>query len=196
MNYAQSNRISADKESVKLLNRLLKYHVDKTKNNLLRVANFSSEANHLLYKRYKHAGIPILANSLQTSPKSGPMKDFEVFNIVSEGLDPFRDIIILPYSKGVLGRYEKLVGILQNILREMVINRRACIERGVDGIIPLEYPTEMFSSEERSLVQTLVNEFYNTHPTQDLPKRIDYNLDKEATQKMLQKIKWYLHEDL
>jgi hypothetical protein len=69
MNYAQPNSISTDKESVKLLNKHLKYHIDKTKNNLLRVANFSSEANHLLYKRFKHAGMPILPNTLQTHPK-------------------------------------------------------------------------------------------------------------------------------
>jgi hypothetical protein len=48
MNYAQPDRISADKESVKLLNKLLEYHVKKTRNNLSQVANFSSEANHLL----------------------------------------------------------------------------------------------------------------------------------------------------
>jgi hypothetical protein len=47
MNYAEPNSISSDEKSVKLLSKLLKYHIDKTKNNLLRIANFSSKANHL-----------------------------------------------------------------------------------------------------------------------------------------------------
>jgi hypothetical protein len=140
--------------------------------------------------------MPILPGSIQTRPRSGPLRNFEVFNVVSEGLDPFRDIIILPYSKEVQGRYEKVVGIIQIVLREMVRNRRACIERGIEGIIPPEYHTDMFSSEVRSLVQTLFNEFYDAHPTVGVPRRIDYNLDIDMSQKMLEKIRWYLHEDL
>jgi hypothetical protein len=195
MNYAQPNSISSVKESVKLLSKLLKYHIDKTKNNLLRVTNFSSEANHLLYKRFKHAGMPILPNTLQTHPKSGPLVDFEVFSIVSEGLDPFRDVILLPYSKGILGRYEKIVGILQNVLREMVGNRKICLERNIDGMIPPEFSSDIFTSDERSLIQTRFNEFYNIHPILDVPKMIEYNLDKETSQKMLEKIRWYLQKD-
>jgi hypothetical protein len=181
MNYAQPNSISSVKESVKLLSKLLKYHIDKTKNNLLRVTNFSSEANHLLYKRFKHAGMPILPNTLQTHPKSG--------------LDPFRDVILLPYSKGILGRYEKIVGILQNVLREMVGNRKICLERNIDGMIPPEFSSDIFTSDERSLIQTRFNEFYNIHPILDVPKMIEYNLDKETSQKMLEKIRWYLQKD-
>ncbi|HET7148118.1 MAG TPA: hypothetical protein VFI73_06405 [Candidatus Nitrosopolaris sp.] len=87
-----------------------------------------SKASHPIYKRFKHAGISIFSNAVQKTPPSGPLSIFEVFNLVADGPDPVRDIVIIPYSKHVLKRYEKIIDKLQTLLLEMTENRIICLE--------------------------------------------------------------------
>jgi len=120
MSYADANKIGLDDDST-LFERHFNYHLMKTKEILNEIGSFS-KSNYLIYKRFKHAGMPILSNSVQIPPRTGPFSVFEVFNIVAAGTNPLEDILVIPYSKHILKRYEKIIEKLQILIQEMVKN--------------------------------------------------------------------------
>jgi len=192
MNFINVQQIISDDRYGELLKQHLNYHVETARSKLKEIRKFSSSANHLLYKRFKHGGMPIIPNVLQQPPRSGALSVFEVLNIVAEGSDPFKDIIIIPYSKDVLRGYEKIIENVQTLLQEIVKNRRICIERNIDGMIPEKYSSDLFSAEEISYMQGKFNDFYNMHPIGEIPHNLDYNINKKNSQSILEKIEWYL----
>jgi hypothetical protein len=89
MSYADitETALEADYKFTELFRRHIDYHVGKVKAALTQIASFS-KSNFLVHKRFKHAGMPILSNSFQVPPPSGPFSVFEVFNIIAAGPNP------------------------------------------------------------------------------------------------------------
>jgi len=189
MSYLDIEQISTDGEWKGLLRKHFDYHVEKVRRILQKIASFS-KANHVLYKRFKHAGMPIFGSLLPKPPASPPLDEFETFTLVAEGPNPFEDIVTIPYSKDVMKRYEKIIAELQTLLREMTQNRIECLKRNVYGIIPERGREDLFSSHERELMRIKIDDFYHKHPIGDVPTGFNPNANVKA-----EKIQWYLKEE-
>lgn len=190
MSYADIDQIGPDEKWKGLLKKHFDHHVEKVRRMLYEIGSFS-KANHSIYKRFKHAGMPIFSNSVHIPTQSGPLTSFEVFNVVSDGIDPVKDTVIIPYSQRVLKRYEEIIDKLQTLLLELIENRLICLERNIPGMIPRKYPKDLFSSQEKELMQIKFDNFYCTHPIEEIPSKLhhDVNVEKE-------KIQWYLEEEV
>lgn len=189
MSYADIDQIGSDEECKGLLKKHFDYNVERVRRMLREIGSFSSKANHSLYKRFKHAGMPIFSNSVHIPPQSGPLASFEVFNVISDGIDPVKDIVIIPYSQRVMKRYEEIINKLQTLLLELTENRLECLKRNIPGMIPRKYREDLFSSQEKELMQIKIDNFYSTHPIKEISTKLhsDVNVEKES-------IQWYLEE--
>ncbi len=194
MSYLDTDQISLDEKWRGLLKKHFDYHIEKVRRILQEIASFS-KANHLIYKRFKHAGMPIFVNSVPNPPSSLPLDKFEAFNVVAQGSNPVEDSVIIPYSKSVMKRYEKIINELPTLLQELTQNRIECLKRNISGVIPLRYPAGLFSSPEAELMQTKIDEFYRTHPSGDVPTKLNYNINTQDSKKIMEKIRWYLKEE-
>lgn len=174
-----------------LLRKHIDYHVDKMKNKLKEIKDFSTEAHHGIYKRFKHAGIPIVSAFPVKFAASDPLRQFDSFNIVSMGLDPLKDIIIVPYSAHLVQKYDNFIKTLQEVLRELVSNRRICLERGIQRMIPIQYDKDLFSPQEIESMKVRIEHFYSNYPIKKRPKLINIDLNETEYKNILEKIHWY-----
>lgn len=174
-----------------LLRKHIDYHVNKMKNKLKEIKDFSSEAHHGIYKRFKHAGMPIISGCPVQFAVSDPLRQFDSFNIVSMGLDPLKDIIIVPYSSRVVHKYEIFIETLQEVLRELVSNRRIFLERDIQRMIPIQYNKDLFSSQEVESMKARIDHFYSNYPIKRRPSPINIDLNGAKYKNVLEKIHWY-----
>jgi hypothetical protein len=189
MSYLDIEQIGSDDIWRELLKKHFDYHVEKVRRRLQEITSFS-KANHLFYKRFNHAGMPIFSNLLPKTSSFPSLDKFETFSVVAEGPNPFEDSIIIPYSKCVLKRYEEIVYELQTFLQEIPQNRIECLKRNISGLIPKGGQPGLFSSHERELMGIKIDEFYRTHPVGDIPTNLSYNINVP-----LEKIQWYLKRE-
>jgi hypothetical protein len=109
--------------------------------------------------------------------------------MVSNGPDPFKDVLPIPYSKQVLEGYEILIGGLQLILKGMIQNRIICIQRNLNGLVPNQrYDLSNLSSEEVSSMKKIVDDFYAMNPAKEIAISYNYNLSIKK-----EEIPWYLN---
>lgn len=189
MCYFDIDQISSDELWIGILKKHLDYHTEKIRKGLRSIASFS-KANHIFYKRFKHAGMPIFRGFTPKGPASPPLDKFESFSLVAEGPNPFEDTVVIPYSKLTLKRYEIVINELQSILLEMTENRIECLKRSIPGIIPVKGQAGLLSSQETELMDTKIDEFYYNHPIGEIPTNLAFN-----TNIKFEKVQWYI-EDL
>jgi len=187
MSYAAPNEINLDDKSAKILNKHLNSNVKEVKRMLREIGDFG-KTNHPLFKRFKHAGMPIICGALQRTPGSGFLGDFEFFNLVPIGPDPFIDVIPIPYSKQVLDGYWIIINGLQNILKAIAENRIICIQRNLNGLIPNQrFDLSALSSQEADSMEKIVSDFYALNPPKEITISHHHNLNIKKEQ-----ILWYL----
>ena len=116
---------------MKLMKRLynidgkyLKPHIDLFRTMLKGIGRFSS-STHSIYKRFKHAGMPIIQSIpvISIMQKSSMLEKFERINVIPIGNDPFIDIKLIPFSIEILDRYKELANHLQAIFNGMITNK-------------------------------------------------------------------------
>lgn len=140
MNFPEIEHIQMFNDCRGLIERFLEPHINLIRVILNEIGKFSS-AIHIIYKRFKHAGIPIIPSkpvrSIMQTPS--PLDKFQSINIIPFGTNPFIDIKIIPFSTKILKKYEQLVGKIQRILDIMITNKITCIERNMPGVFPMNY---------------------------------------------------------
>jgi hypothetical protein len=187
MNYATPNQIKLDEKSMKLLSKHLNSNVKEIRRFIGQVGEFGN-SNHALFKRFKHAGMPLFFGDIRNlSP--GFLEGFEFCNIVSNGSNPFRDVLLIPYSRQALEGYQIIINGLHFILKDMIENRIICIQRGLAGLIPTRrYDLSNLSPEEVSSMKKIVDDFYAINPPTEIAISHNYNLTIAK-----EKILWYLN---
>jgi hypothetical protein len=110
MNCATPSQIKLDYDLKKILTKHLNSNVKEIRRILGQIGEFGN-SNHPLFKRFKHAGMPLFLGTIRNS-SPGFFEGFKFCNIVSTGGDPLKDVLPIPYSKQVLEGYEIMVGLL------------------------------------------------------------------------------------
>jgi len=118
-----------------IISKIRRQMIEKARAFLNRVIMF--RANHIkIFRRYKHAGFPILL--AQQVPSD--IKAYEQFQFASLGLtsreEPAGEIVPLPYSAKAIESYENLKKDIFSFLGNVITYKLICIERKVHGLFP------------------------------------------------------------
>lgn len=147
-----------------IIGRLIQNNINSFKRFFDELLKFS-KAHHPIFKRYKHAGIPIRQNPAALNVSSKTLSKFDSAVVVFTGKNPLKDISLLPYSTHVIEEYKKLSDELEKWMFNMVENRVSCIERNIPGTIPLEaYGTFNLEPFEREIMESVLLQHYGKYP--------------------------------
>lgn len=147
-----------DNHSNNSIRKLIETNVEAVKRILVIVRNFRN-AHAQIYRRYKHAGFPILPNYTLLKPYGNTSKKFDSYCLVFSEDDPFERVSPLPYSGDVIKSYSILIQGIQTLLTDLVTNKLESIKRQTEGVLPHYYYRQKgtFSPTEES---EIVSEFY------------------------------------
>jgi hypothetical protein len=162
-------------------------HIKKFRSDLKELRDFG-ESNHLIYKRFKHGGMPITNATVTKAPAGSPLSIFDTCSIVSVGDNPLQDIAVIPSSSKVLQRYQKLVVKIQQILIGIIDNRFTALQREIPSIFPNKPLEGLISAEEVALIEEERLNFFEAHPVKFDPPWLD--IDKNLPD-IKRRIRWY-----
>ena len=187
MSYGDADHFNLQGKSAKVFNKHLGSNVKELKRMLRQIGDFGT-THHPLFKRFKHAGMPIFCSGIMTSTGFFAGK-FDMSNTVPIGPNPLVDVIPIPYSKQALESYHIIIHALQNILSDIVGNRIICIQRNLTAIIPGQrYDLTALSQDESQLMKKIKNNFYASNPPGKIEIIDTYNADVKK-----EKILWYVN---
>jgi len=153
-----------DDQTNKSIVKLIETNISIFKKILNTIRNFRN-AHAQIYRRYKHAGFPILPGYIPLKPYGKTAKRFESYCLVFSEDDPFKRVSPLPYSSDVIRSYTILIQGLQMLLTDIVRNKLESIKRQTEGIIPPYYYAApgTFSPTEQSEIVSELYKFYKQH---------------------------------
>lgn len=185
MSYANPEKCGFDSECVELLKRTTKSDVEEIRKTLKTIGDFGKE-HHPVFKRYKHAGFPLIPNLPVVKDMPEYMKKFDFFSAVSVSHTyPFDNPKLIPYSIEVLESYSIISTAIDRLLCDIAKNRRICIQREVDGIPAVGYYSgQSYSVEEHKKLETKLKKFDTEYPI----KNADFNLPMNNK---LEEDSWY-----
>jgi hypothetical protein len=186
LSYESPEKLGLNEQSYSILNRVVDSNLAEVRRILKEIGSFG-KTNHPAFKRYKHAGFPIIVGSLPTSPTE-ELANFDSFSMVAVGKDPRKDVLPIPYSEDVLKGYWIVIDGIQKLLIDLTTNRMACIERKIPKLIPIEiYGEEPLSKEDRLKLDIIAKTFYDLHPLVYPPSRLNYSSELKR-----EDLEWYL----
>ncbi|HXV66254.1 MAG TPA: hypothetical protein VD731_03355 [Nitrosopumilaceae archaeon] len=136
LSYADVNSFEIKlNEEKEIVMKIIKLMIGKSREFFERAIFFRE--NHIkIYRRYKHAGFPILL--AQQLPPSGDV--YKGYEFAALGLTSRTslqgEIVPLPYSKKAIESYTNLKKDIFSFLGNVLNYKMICIERKVNGLIP------------------------------------------------------------
>jgi len=120
------------------------------------------------YRRYKHAGFPIiLASEISKNDSMLYRKyDFVSFAFTSRKTAE-EEVSTLPFSKDVIKSYHKFFLEIYFIFFTIINYRLIAMQRKLDGIVtnPEDYFGQILNNKEKIIMKTLYNDFEKKYPT-------------------------------
>ena len=162
--YNDPGQLDLREEEMNLAKKVIQKNITEVRRMFVQIEKFG-KTHHPVFRRFKHAGAPLIPGAMETVQGDSPLSSFDSYTSVSDGKDPFEDIIIIPLSKDVLMGYHIIINGIQTCLQDLIRNQIICIERHLTGILPVEhYFLESFSEKEKVLYKKIIDEFYDKHP--------------------------------
>lgn len=170
MSYVNPEHESLEEEEKKLLKKITDGNISEMRRIFRDMYEFG-KTHHPIFKRFKHAGFPIVFGL--DAMKSPNFKNYETYLAVLIGKDPLKDVQYIPYSSKVMESYEIIFASLQDLLKDIVINKIASIERGITAIYPhLTYTPQDWTREEWDEYGKVLKKFGERNPFIDIDKTI------------------------
>ncbi len=187
LGYADLSQLELKEEERRLVEKVMLTNIAEIKRILIEIKKFRS-SHHPAFRRFKHAGAPLILGALGNVPENSPLSKFDSYTQVSRGKNPLKDMITIPLSKNVLDGYNIIIDGIRIFLQDLVKNHMACTERNLVGILPDQSYSLEYTPEEKKLYEKIIREFYDKHPprTDDL-RRLHFKLTIEK-----EDIMWYL----
>ena len=189
LGYENPNNLDMNDDKRKLVEKIVRLNIMAYRETIIEVDRFS-DVHHPVFRRFKHAGAPLVPGARLPSGKSSPLSGFDSCTMAAIGHDPLEDMVPIPLSKDVLTGYKIIITKIQKILIDLLQAHLVCIQRNLNGIIPLKaYGSNNLSNAEEEAYEKIIDEFYRKHPRDPtVPNHLNYPLSK----KQLVKIDWYL----
>lgn len=174
----------------KIVSEITKQMLEKIKIFFDKIILFG-ENHHSIFRRYKHAGFPILL----TQPCPKPDELYKNFEFVSLGLTSKgnigKELTVIPYSSKAIDSYENLVKDIFEFFGTLLTFKFICYERKIDGVIPNS--KSLFglklTPEEISVLDDVWKRIESKHPL-DTTSRTQIGIDS-----MTEFLRWYVDLD-
>jgi|GEM_PF-2912177 len=164
LSYADPTAVSPTDFERRALEKRIQQNVDALKSFLLQIRKFG-KAHGQIFRRYKHAGLA-MRPGLTSEKYPNTDEKFDSVVMVFVGKNPLKDVVPLPYSSAVIRAYSCIIATIQQFLCDIVENAISCIERDVDGIIPIERygATPETTSDDSAIIIPILSKFVEQNP--------------------------------
>lgn len=173
-----------------IVSKIIKQMLEKTKTFFNKIILFRE--NHIkIFRRYKHAGFPILL--AQPFPTSSDLyKNFESVSLGLTSRDALgKELTAIPYSSKAIDSYENLEKDIVAFFGTLITYKFICYERNVNGLIPnskslfgLKLP-----ASEIAILDEVWKRFESKHPLEG-DSKTQIGLDS-----MTEFLHWYVDLD-
>jgi len=190
LSYIEINKFDFENDThKKLVDSIIKQNSEKTRNFFKKVDLF--QHNHIgIYRRYKHAGFPILFG-LDVPRDDDLYKNYEFMSVAFTSVETLTgELASLPFSKKTLESYENLLKDIFAFLGTIILNKLMCIERKLDGMLPthLDIFGINLPNDQRQTLEKILKKFEEKYPQ---PKRETHLGAKSNAEYM----EWYVNID-
>ena len=174
----------------KIILEIEKKMLEKTRIFFKKIILFGNN-HHSMFRRYKHAGFPILLS--QPCPKPDDLyKNFEsvTLGLTSKG-NIGKELTAIPFSSKAIDSYENLEKDIVAFLGTLLTFKFICYERNIDGLIPTS--KSLFglklTQEEISVLDDVWKKFESKHPL-DITNRTTIGINSKT-----EYLGWYVDLD-
>lgn len=117
--------------------------------------------NHIkIYRRYKHAGFPILLGMKKPEPDTFELGsyDFISYGLTSPDV-PDKEMLLIPFSKKVLLSYSQLLHDIIRAFLPVIRLRLIILQQNIEGVFP--FHDDLFSERLNDKEREKLKEFWN-----------------------------------
>ena len=176
------------KDEKEIVGKIIKQLLEKTKIFFNKIILFRE--NHIsIFRRYKHAGFPILL--AQPMPTPNPYKNFDFTSLGLTSKEKLgKEITAIPYSSKAIDSYENLEKDIIAFFGTIITYKFICYERNVSGLIPNS--KSLFglklSLSEITILDEIWKRFESKHPVEGGKTQIGLDSKMEV-------LNWYIDLD-
>lgn len=178
-----------NKEEKETVARIIKQMLEKTRIFFNKIILFRE--NHIkLFRRYKHAGFPILLAQPIPSPSEYKNFDFVSLGLTSKGALG-KEFTAIPYSSQAIDSYENLGKDIFAFFGTVITFKMLCYERSIDGLIPTTKSSFglKLSDSEIAILDTIWKRIESKYPLQ-VEKTAQIRIES-----MMEFLNWYVDLD-
>jgi len=159
-----------------LMVKLLNIEIDDIKEILYFIRTFRN--THIqIFRRYKHAGFPIIINEHFESTNPNIDSASLIFTDKNNPLNPTP----LPFSIHFIINYESLITRLQKFLARILWNKSQCIEKRLEGVLPPNIYTHKLCPNEKIKLSNLINVFNHDNPNYIIRDQLRFKTKLDST---------------
>ena len=175
-----------DNEEKQLLEKALKFEKEEFLEVFKKINDFGIE-HHKVFRRYKHAGFPMIPGFPTPKPLPDYLKTFEFVSFVFVNKNPLDEPRILPFSDNVIKMYGIMIAGIQSILSDVINNKISELKQCKKRPPICWHTAPKFSSEERKKFETILQRHNESNPPTDINFRINPKTAKRS--------EWYSNLD-
>ena len=170
----------------KEVDEIIRKNIESIKDILSNVADFN-RTHRGIFRRYKHAGFPVMYFGEIKRDFYQLKSDFYTSILVGDNI--MKDFTLLPFSEEIIESYKILINGIQLLLDSVVRDRIQCIQRKVDGVIPLKFANINLSESKKydNILLDVNRKFNSIYPKKFLDIYFNFENNSEYAKQMT----WY-----
>lgn len=169
-----------------LLKKALKFEKEEFLKVFKKINDFGIE-HHKVFRRYKHAGFPMIPGFPTPKPLPDYLKTFEFVSFVFVNKNPLNEPRILPFSDNVIKMYGIMIAGIQSILTNVINNKISKLKQRKKRPPICWHTAFKFSLKEREKFETMLQRHNESNP----PININFHINPKTTKRS----KWYSNLD-
>ena len=186
MSFGNPEDYAENNEEKQLLEEALEFEKDEFLKLFKKIKDFADE-HHAVFRRYKHAGFPMVPGLRFTKSLPGYLKFFNSTSLVFVNEDPFYNPKVLPFSDKVIEMYSNIIGDIQAALTDIIHNKLHEIRRR-KKLPPICYHANFtFLPEQHKKFKTIFQRYDESNPATN----IKFDMNVRTTEKN----EWYSNLD-
>ena len=195
VSYSKPEKFNFDKDCISLLKVCIERDIKEIRRILKIIGDFGKE-HHPVFRRYKHAGFPMLPEFPIINELPDYLKKFDFLSSVPVNQeDPFKEPKIIPFSKDVLEGYSIIATGLDRLLGDIAKNRIVCIQKNLDCIPSVGYFSgQTFTVEEHEKLMKKLEQFNVDFPSNNTSFNFGVDNHFAKSDSWYEKLPDFLHE--
>ena len=179
MSFGDPQDYAEDNEEKQLLEKALKFEKEEFLKLFKKINDFGIE-HHKVFRRYKHAGFPMIPGFPTSEPLPDYLKAFECVSLVFVNKNPLNEPRVVPFSDNVIKMYGIMIASIQNILADVVNNKILELKQRKKRPPICWHTAPKFSSEERKKLTAILRRHDESNPKTNINFRIKPQTTKRS----------------